>query len=248
VKLSPRGEVIPQGWRASVRPFILLNIRECSPLGVNKGVNNPSRGQSSPLGENVTPGGQLMLLKTGLWDVYIHTYVATTIEKIYIQIQISDLLLENSFGQLNARRKQIALFIFTSALFCLTHMPTLHFLHLYLHQGDQMSLWKKSPKMKPNHFFVKIGTYVHLINDGKCSPKMWATFVLFKTLSKVNNRKCAKLRLIWPPCFPSYLPTLSCSPNLTLCKMFKTFLNTHTNYLPCCCSWKNTYTYTFLLN
>jgi hypothetical protein len=34
----------------SVRPSILLNRRECSPLGVNKGVNIPPRGQISPLG------------------------------------------------------------------------------------------------------------------------------------------------------------------------------------------------------
>jgi hypothetical protein len=47
VKLSPRDEVIPQGWRPSVCPFVLLKIIVCSPLGVNKGVNIPPRGQSS---------------------------------------------------------------------------------------------------------------------------------------------------------------------------------------------------------
>jgi hypothetical protein len=44
----PRGEVIPWGVKFSVRPSILLNSRECSPLGVNEGVNIPSKGQSSP--------------------------------------------------------------------------------------------------------------------------------------------------------------------------------------------------------
>jgi hypothetical protein len=43
VKLSP-------GVKFSVWPSILLNSRECSPLGVNKGVNIPPRGQISPLG------------------------------------------------------------------------------------------------------------------------------------------------------------------------------------------------------
>jgi hypothetical protein len=63
--LSPRCEVIPQEWRLSVCLFVLLNIRECSPLGVNEGV----KGQSSPLvakftpRANVTPGVQL---NTGL--------------------------------------------------------------------------------------------------------------------------------------------------------------------------------------
>jgi hypothetical protein len=55
----PRGEVVPQGWilgvklspgvKFSVRPSILLNSGECSPLGVNGGVNIPPRGQISPM-------------------------------------------------------------------------------------------------------------------------------------------------------------------------------------------------------
>jgi hypothetical protein len=59
VKFFPRGEVISQGWRPSVRPFVLLTIRECAPLGVNEGVNNPPRGQSSPQGAKFTPGGKV---------------------------------------------------------------------------------------------------------------------------------------------------------------------------------------------
>jgi hypothetical protein len=53
---DPRSEVVPQvlilslGVKFSVRPSILLNIRECSPLGVNKRVKIPPRGQISTLG------------------------------------------------------------------------------------------------------------------------------------------------------------------------------------------------------
>jgi hypothetical protein len=46
---------------------VKLSLREktleCLPQGVNEGVNNPPRGHSSLLGENFTPGDQLMLLK-----------------------------------------------------------------------------------------------------------------------------------------------------------------------------------------
>jgi hypothetical protein len=91
-KLSPRSELcslgvkLSPGSEISVRPSILLNTRECGPLGVNKGVNVPSWGQSSPLGDKVHPRGQCSplgakftprgklypwgqtnLLKTGLW-------------------------------------------------------------------------------------------------------------------------------------------------------------------------------------
>jgi hypothetical protein len=59
------------GERAFIRPFVLLNIRECLPPGVNKGMNNTQRFTAEVqvhLPEaNVTPGGQLMLLKTGHW-------------------------------------------------------------------------------------------------------------------------------------------------------------------------------------
>jgi hypothetical protein len=43
------------GGKFSVYPSILLNIRECSPLGVNEGVNIPPRGQITPLGAKFTP-------------------------------------------------------------------------------------------------------------------------------------------------------------------------------------------------
>jgi hypothetical protein len=55
-KLSPRGEFCPLGWsyslgmKFSVCPSILLNSRECSPLGVNVRVNIPPRVQILPLG------------------------------------------------------------------------------------------------------------------------------------------------------------------------------------------------------
>jgi hypothetical protein len=47
---DPRGEFCPLGVKFSVRPSIFLNSRECSPLGVNEGVNIPLRGHISPLG------------------------------------------------------------------------------------------------------------------------------------------------------------------------------------------------------
>jgi hypothetical protein len=43
----------------SVGPSILLNSRECTPLGVNEGVNIPPRGQISPLGAKFTPRGEV---------------------------------------------------------------------------------------------------------------------------------------------------------------------------------------------
>jgi hypothetical protein len=61
VNLTPRGELDPQGWscplgvKFSVRPSILLNSRECSPLGVNEGDKFHLWG---PLGVKLSPGGQ----------------------------------------------------------------------------------------------------------------------------------------------------------------------------------------------
>jgi hypothetical protein len=57
IKLAPRGKLCPlevklfpgKGWRSSVCPSVLLKIEECSPLGVNEGMNIPSMVQSSPL-------------------------------------------------------------------------------------------------------------------------------------------------------------------------------------------------------
>jgi hypothetical protein len=61
-KLSPRA-----GWRPSVRPFVLLNIKECSPLGLNEGWAillwdkvHPWGAKFTPRG-NLIPGGELML-------------------------------------------------------------------------------------------------------------------------------------------------------------------------------------------
>jgi hypothetical protein len=53
---SPGGNFVPWEWsyplgvKLSVRPSILLNSRECSPLGVNERVNIPPRGQILPRG------------------------------------------------------------------------------------------------------------------------------------------------------------------------------------------------------
>jgi hypothetical protein len=61
LNFAPGGEVVPQGWiyplgvKLSVRPSILLNYTDCSPLCVNKGVNVRPRGQISPLGAKFTP-------------------------------------------------------------------------------------------------------------------------------------------------------------------------------------------------
>jgi hypothetical protein len=63
-KLWPQGRSCPKGWsyplgvKLSAHPSILLNSREGSPLGVNKGVNISHRGQISSLGVKFTPGGQ----------------------------------------------------------------------------------------------------------------------------------------------------------------------------------------------
>jgi hypothetical protein len=57
MKLVPRSEVIPRVEYPDL-PFVFLKRSVCSHLGVNEGVNIPSRGQSSPLGANSTPGGK----------------------------------------------------------------------------------------------------------------------------------------------------------------------------------------------
>jgi hypothetical protein len=48
LNFAPRGKLWPQGWilppegvKFSARPSILLNSRECSPLGVNEGWTFP---------------------------------------------------------------------------------------------------------------------------------------------------------------------------------------------------------------
>jgi hypothetical protein len=44
-------------------------------------------------------------------------------------------------------------------------------------QGDQMSLLKNRPKCSPTNFLTKL---MHYLYHGKSSPKLWATFVIFK--------------------------------------------------------------------
>jgi hypothetical protein len=56
---DPQGRSYPLGVKFSVRPSILLNNRECLPLGVNEGVNFTPRGQISPLGAKFTPRGEV---------------------------------------------------------------------------------------------------------------------------------------------------------------------------------------------
>jgi hypothetical protein len=55
----PLGRSYPLGVEISVRPSILLSSRECSPPGVNKGVNISPRGHISPLGAKFPPWGQV---------------------------------------------------------------------------------------------------------------------------------------------------------------------------------------------
>jgi hypothetical protein len=51
VKSAPKCEVTPRaGWRPSVCSSVLLNIRKCSPLGMNEGVSNTPGGKVHPWG------------------------------------------------------------------------------------------------------------------------------------------------------------------------------------------------------
>jgi hypothetical protein len=63
VKFVPWGRVwsYPLGVKFSVHPSILLNSRECSPLGVNEGVN-------VPLGDKFHPWGPGVKLRMALWS------------------------------------------------------------------------------------------------------------------------------------------------------------------------------------
>jgi hypothetical protein len=54
----PLGSSYPLGVKFSVCSSILLNSRECSPLGVNEGVNIPPRGHISSMGAKFTPGAR----------------------------------------------------------------------------------------------------------------------------------------------------------------------------------------------
>jgi hypothetical protein len=85
VNFVPWGWSYPQGVKFFVCPSILLNSRECSPLGVNKVVNIPPRGQITPLGAKVTPMEARGKLNNGLsklvwsfktaWEGYIIPYM-----------------------------------------------------------------------------------------------------------------------------------------------------------------------------
>jgi hypothetical protein len=70
-KLSPWSEFCPLGVKLSpgvkfsVRPSILLNRRECSPLGVIEGVNVHPSGKIPPLGTKFTPRAKVHLWARG---------------------------------------------------------------------------------------------------------------------------------------------------------------------------------------
>jgi hypothetical protein len=66
-EIVPQGSILSPGWgwsyplgvKFSVRPSILLNSRECSPLGVNEGEKISPRGKFSLLGVKLTPRGEV---------------------------------------------------------------------------------------------------------------------------------------------------------------------------------------------
>jgi hypothetical protein len=78
--LSPRGEFCPQGVKLSPGGEILCSplhssthSRECSPLGVNEGVNIPPRGRISPLGaRGEVTNGPLVTLTMSTF-AFLHT-------------------------------------------------------------------------------------------------------------------------------------------------------------------------------
>jgi hypothetical protein len=97
LKLAPRSQLFQLGMKVFrseehplyIFPFILLYSRECSLLGVNEGVNIPSRNQSAPLGVKLPPRGKLMMLKTGLkrirhWRTYIYFDILDLLESAQI--------------------------------------------------------------------------------------------------------------------------------------------------------------------
>jgi hypothetical protein len=99
VKFSRMGEVVPQGEDPLFALFILLNIWEFSTLGLNEGVNNSPSRQTT-----YTPGGQLMLLKTGLWlgRAFLSSHgrpPTHTIEPLTIPIVGTSKTLKNLFYQ-----------------------------------------------------------------------------------------------------------------------------------------------------
>jgi hypothetical protein len=91
----PRFGVIPQTWRPSFcPPPVLLNIRECSPLGVKKGMNNTRRGQSPPPGPSNVVKNWHLCLRIFLANRYMVTNKVRPYKTItWGQIQ------ERSFGR-----------------------------------------------------------------------------------------------------------------------------------------------------
>jgi hypothetical protein len=72
--LSPGGEFCPLGVKLSpgveILLSILLNSRECSPLGLSEGVNIPPRGQISPLSDKSHPMGPSSHLEVKCQKIY----------------------------------------------------------------------------------------------------------------------------------------------------------------------------------
>jgi hypothetical protein len=93
-----RGEVFPWGWNSLFAPpFFYINNRECSPLGVNKGVNILRRGQILPLGARgevkngplTDPRFQLTSLDSGLSDDEAKEALCETIDLFCRNVELA---------------------------------------------------------------------------------------------------------------------------------------------------------------
>jgi hypothetical protein len=92
------------------------------------------------------------------------------------------------------------------SLHCSQCLPLFHYAATFL-QSDQMILRKKSPKTQPYPFVSELTHDFH--RSKKVAPKMCATFVIDKTLHKVNNRPMGENS-------PNPVPLLSWKCRVTL--------------------------------
>jgi hypothetical protein len=70
--------LVPPGAKTLCSPLrSSKHVRVFSPLELNERVNNPPRGQSSPLGANFTPRGKL------------HPWAPTHVVKNWLQVHLS---------------------------------------------------------------------------------------------------------------------------------------------------------------
>jgi hypothetical protein len=100
------------------------------------------------------------------WCVFLSNSLVCRTRRVLKGLQLQSLF----SWPLNTRTSLFGLYFFTT--------------HMYTCQGDQMSLWKDRPTCSPNHFTQKL---LHNLNHGKSGPQIWATYVTFNQLSKVNH-------------------------------------------------------------